>query len=280
MVQKPEPLSSKEKRPEAARKKASGGKYYVQAVGRAFDILELLSHSPETVSLVQISRTLRQSKSSVFRILNTLAQRGFVERRPGDQFALLPASRALIPDPVLANLTQAADPIMRDLGREFRESVSLAYLFENHIGVVAVVDSPQKVRMGNVLGGIIPPHASSLGKCITAFQSDPMRERLLRAYGIVAFTPKTITDETRLHAEYARIREQGYAVDAEESTAEGHCVGAPIRARGDRVVAALSISCLKSRLVDEDKLVEAVRRAAEELSRVCQSGATRLRSES
>jgi len=279
VVQKPEAQSLKEKRPEGVRKKTSGGKYYVQAVGRAFDILELLSRSPETVSLVQISRTLRQSKSSVFRILATLAQRGFVERRPGDQFALLPASRVLVPDPVLTTLTQAADPIMRDLGREFRESVSVAYLFENHIEVVAVVDSPQKVRMGNVLGGLIPPHASSLGKCITAFQPEPVQERLLRAYGIVAFTPQTITDETRLHAEYAHIREQGYAVDAEESTAEGHCVGAPIRTSGNRVVAALSISCLKSRLTNEEKLIEAVRRAADELSITCQSSVPRPVSE-
>src|SRR5574341_1041703 len=89
---------------------------------------------------------------------------------------------------------QIAMPCMKELSREFRETVSLAFLFENHIEVVEVVESPQKVQMGNVVGGVIPPHASSLGKSITAHQPEGRREKLLRAYGICQFTPGTITD--------------------------------------------------------------------------------------
>ncbi len=46
--------------------------------------------------------------------------------------------------------------------------------------------------MGNTPGGI-QPHASAIGKSIAAFQTEERREKLLRSYGIVRMTPRTIT---------------------------------------------------------------------------------------
>src|SRR5450759_551797 len=133
--------------------------YFIRAVGNAIDILALISASPEPVSLVKITELIGQSKSSVFRILCTLEKKGLLERRPGDLFALSPNGLCFRSNRTLNRLNQAAYPHIRDLGREFRETVSLCYVFENHIEIVHVMDSPQRIRMFNVLGGIIPPHA-------------------------------------------------------------------------------------------------------------------------
>ena len=53
--------------------------------------------------------------------------------------------------------------------------------FENRIEVVATVESPHLIRMGNTVGRILPPHASSLGKAVTAFQREEVRDRLFAA---------------------------------------------------------------------------------------------------
>lgn len=248
------------------REREERGKYFVQAVVKAFDILELVGQSAEPLSLAQITRNLRQSKSSAFRILCTLEQKGLVTRKLGDLYEATHSLGSTIPNQLLGKLLQAAEPVMRDLSREFRESVSLALLFENHIGVVAVVDSPQKIRMGNVVGGIIPPHASSLGKCITANQSDAILDHLLRTYGICAFTAHTITDEAQLDEEFCRVREQGYAIDREESTLDGCCLAAPMFTSTDRVTSAISVSFLKNRLRDEQAVIRAVCAAAKTIS--------------
>jgi IclR family acetate operon transcriptional repressor len=142
---------------------------------------------------------------------------------------------------------------LRELVREFRESVGLAVLFDNHIEVVYVIESPEVVRMGNTVGRIIPPHASALGKCIAAFQSEERQEQLLRSYGLVRFTPNTIVDERQLHEEFTRIVSQGYAVDAEESTLHGYCFAAPIRAPHGEVIGAISISPPVVRLAQHDR---------------------------
>ena len=154
---------------------------------------------------------------------------------------------------------------MRALSREFGETITLAMHFDNRIEVVATLDSPHLIRMANTVGRILPPHASSLGKAITAHLPDDVVERLRRSYGTHRFTEYTITDEVALKQEYERVRTQGYWTDAEESVLEGCCFGAPIIGPDGVVIAAISLSMPKMRLRDkamQKQVVAAVRRAA------------------
>jgi IclR family acetate operon transcriptional repressor len=150
--------------------------------------------------------------------------------------------------------------------------------FENRIEVVATVESPHLIRMGNTVGRIVPPHASSLGKAITAFQREDVRDRLIRGYGIHRFTEHTITDEMQLKREFERVRARGYSTDADESVVEGMCFGVPIlTAQGD-AVAAISLSSPKMRMRDEQlqkRVVAALRRSAEAVSRTLAARAPR-----
>jgi DNA-binding IclR family transcriptional regulator len=250
--------------------------YFIRAVGNAIDILEQISSSTEPVSLSEITDRVGQSKSSVFRILCTLEQKGLLERRPGDLFALSQSGFAFKSNQSLARLLRVAQPFLRDLNREFRETISLAFLLENHIEAVAVIDSPQRVRVFNVVGGIIPPHASSVGKCIVAHQPESLREFLLAAYGVHRFTSETIIDAASLDDQFRQVREQGFAVDREESAMGGICFGAPIWTSTNRVGAALSLSLPKDRATDEQKLIDAVRRTAKAISDECRSPSVSL----
>jgi DNA-binding IclR family transcriptional regulator len=115
------------------------------------------------------------------------------------------------------------------------------------------------------VGRILPPHASSLGKAITAHLPDDVVERLRRSYGTHRFTEHTITDEVALKQEYERVRKDGFSTDAEESVLEGCCFGAPITGPDGVVLAALSLSLPKMRLRDkamQKQIIAAVRDAA------------------
>jgi IclR family acetate operon transcriptional repressor len=136
----------------------------------------------------------------------------------------------------------------------------MAVLFDNHIEVVSVLESSHMIRMGNTVGRIIPPHASSLGKSITASQSEERRDTLLRSYGLHRFTASTITDESELKSEFERIRERGYATEKEESTPDGFCFGAPVW-HEERVIASISLAFPKMRLParkDQDALIQSL----------------------
>jgi IclR family acetate operon transcriptional repressor len=160
-------------------------------------------------------------------------------------------------------------PYLESLSRELGETSTLAALFENRIEVIAVVESPHVIRMSNVVGHILPPNASSLGKAITAFQAQEHRERLLRSFGIYRFTKHTITDRKELTQEYENIRQQKYAIDREECAYDGICFCAPVFGANGQVSAALSSSMPKTRLRDtahEQEIIATVQATAEQLS--------------
>ena len=53
----------------------------VQSIDRAFDILEFLSKEPEGLSLTAISTRLALPTSTVFRILSSLRNRNYIEKK-------------------------------------------------------------------------------------------------------------------------------------------------------------------------------------------------------
>jgi DNA-binding IclR family transcriptional regulator len=244
-------------------------KYFSKVIGKALDLIAILRSSAEPLSLNELTLRLDLAKSSVFRILHTLEVSGYIERDSAGRYTVGADLRHSAPGRLRVSLVAATAPALRELSREFCETVTLAMHFDNRIEVVATLESPHLIRMGNTVGRIVPPHASSLGKAITAFQPEEVRDRLIRSYGIHRFTDHTITDEMELKREFERIRARGYSTDAEESVLEGRCFGAPILNVEGHAVAAISVSSPKMRMREESlqkRLIAALRRAADAVS--------------
>jgi IclR family acetate operon transcriptional repressor len=240
--------------------------YLSRAVAKSVEILELLQ---EPMALHEVARQIKLSKTSAFRLLCTLESSGYLTQSSAGQYTLAPEIHRVANSRFLIRLLQSATPLMCDLGRALRETINLAALFENRIEVIAIEESPEPLRMSNVVGHIVPPNASSLGKVITAFQPDERREKLLRSYGLYRFTPQTITDRSELQRELDRVREQGFAADREESVAEGYCFAVPIFGRRGDVPAGLSVSLPKLRMRNagqEERFVEAMKATAAQIS--------------
>jgi DNA-binding IclR family transcriptional regulator len=222
--------------------------YFSRAVAKSLELLEILGKSDQPLALNQLFTKVKLTKSSAFRLLYTLEATGYIAKHEDGHYSLKHEIRGNVREKLISTLLEIATPLMRELTREFRETTGLAVLFENHIEAIAVVESPHVVRMGNTVGRILQPHASALGKCITAWQPEQRCESLLRSYGVNAVTPHTIVDENELQREFERIRKQGYATDREETCAEGFCFSTPIFNADGEVSAAISISIPKMRL--------------------------------
>jgi IclR family acetate operon transcriptional repressor len=227
--------------------------YFSRAVAKALETLEVLQAADGPLALNEVAQRLQLSKTSTFRLLRTLETSGCLRGSEWGKYSLAPGVNSLVSTQTVARLLRAGIPLMQQLSRQLRETTSLAALFDNRIEVIAVVESPQPIRMSNIVGHILPPNASSLGKVITAFQNEERREKLLRSYGIYRFTDHTITDRTDLDREYARVREQKFATDLEESVSDGHCFGVPIFGSTGDVDAAISVSLPKARVGDDDR---------------------------
>ena len=255
--------------------KKSGGEdqYFSRAVSKSLEVLELLQAIGKPMSLHQIALSIELSKTSAFRLLRTLEVSGCLTSNSGE-YQLAVGIHSVVPTLWLARLLRVSQGPMQELNHNLGETVSLAALFDNRMEVVAVIESPQPVRMSNVVGHILPPNSSSLGKVITAFQTDRLRERLLQSFGFYRFTERTIVDRVELHEEYTVVRQRCFATDREECVPHGMCFGVPIFNKAGDVKVALSASFPKARVRDaahEEAIIAALRSTADEISAVLYS---------
>jgi DNA-binding IclR family transcriptional regulator len=256
-------------KPASSADKRAGDQYFSRAVGKALEVLEFLQTELKALSMNEIAHRIQLSKTSAFRILRTLETLGCVVVDSRGLYMLAPGIHAVTPTQWLGKLHRVGVPYLETLSRELAETATLAALFENRVEVIEVVESPHVIRMSNVVGHILPPNASSLGKAITAFQPPEQREKLLRSFGTYRFTKHTITDRKELNREYESIRLQKYAIDREECALDGICFCAPIFGLTGQVSAAISISLPKTRLRDsahEEAIIAAVRASADQLA--------------
>lgn len=258
-------------------KSGGGNQYLSRAVSKSLKVLELLQTARSPMSLKEIARRIQLSKTSTFRLLRTLEAAGCLVAVGAGEYRLAPGIYSVVPTLWLARLLRVATVRMQELNANLRETISLAALFDNRAEVVAVIESPQIIRMSNVVGHILPPNASSLGKAIAAFQTEEQQEKLLRSYGCWRFTERSITDPSRLQEEFKRIRADKFASDREESVPDGICFGVPVFHIAGEVNVALSSSMPKMRLRDQDHekaIVAALRATADKISaefRIAQS---------
>jgi DNA-binding IclR family transcriptional regulator len=249
---------------------ANGDRYFSRAVGKALELLDLFQAEEGPLALNQAAKRLQLSKTSTFRLLCTLESTGCLISTDSGRYQLAPGIHSIIPAKAVVRLLRVATPFLQDLTRELGETVSMAALFDNRIEVIAVFESAHLIRMSNVIGHILPPNASSLGKAIAAFLTEARREKLLRSVGVYRFTDRTISDRMELSREFDQVRNQRFAVDREETVTGGMCFGVPIVSKDGTVTAAISSSIPKARVGDaawEKALVETLTRSAEAIAR-------------
>lgn len=228
-----------------------GGPDGSRSLAKGLRLLEVAAAAPQPMPLRDLAAAIGLGKASTLRLLRTLHGAGYLIRDQNDNYH----SDRNWPFPVqnrsLGGLREAAAPVLSSLATDFGETVALAFLFDDLIRVVDVIESTQHIRMSNYKGRIIQPYASSLGKAITAFQTPETAQRLLHTYGIFRMTTATLTDSRAIQEDLAEVRKRGYAWDREETVPGGTCVGAPIRMPDGQVLGALSISMPKERFTEE-----------------------------
>ena len=231
----------------AAHARAAETHYDSRSLAKGLEILDCLSRAPAALPLKDLSELAGLGKASTLRLLRTLEAKGYLVRDANDHYAPgrdWPSTR----EQDLPRLVrEAAMPFLTSLNAEFGETVALAFLFDDVIRVLEVIESPHLIRTSNFRGGILQPYASSLGKSIAACQSAEKTHKLLYTYGILRLTPATLTDFRSIHEDLAAVRKRGYAWDREETVRGGRCIGAPIQSPGGEVAAAISMSMPISR---------------------------------
>ena len=209
-------------------------------------------------------------KNKVFRILYTLEKHRLVERDTEGQY-WLGLRLAELGQHVHQQsiLIAACEPVLDRLARETGESIFVGVISESDALCIAARESPQSIRLFAEVGRRAPLHSGGVPKVLLAHVHEQQRcaliEKFTRAPGIDGVP----IDPARLEESLTLVRQQGYAVVADELDQGAHSVAAPIHDHEGKVIAAISIAGPSHRFPEEtiDRYVQLITDASKEISR-------------
>ncbi len=217
-----------------------------QSIDRALELVRRASEQP--LSLTEASQVLEVHKSTALRILQSLEASRFV-RKTGAGTYVLGGGIIELAQQALGSmdLRQFAAAALREIERQTGCTVHLAQLTGDEVIYIDKVDSPSidSIQLASRIGRPVSLYASGVGKTIMAFRSPEERRRLLGPVELVKHTATTFADLEALEAEFAGIRERGWATDDGELHDFVNCIAVPIRNAQGEVFAALSLTTMK-----------------------------------
>src|SRR2546428_8404600 len=202
-------------------------------VRNAARVLRAFSRAGQELGIPELSRQLGLGKSTVHRLVTTLAAERLLERgsTPGRYRLGLVLYELGSRVTEHVDLHQAALPVLTTLRHETGEMVHVAVLDGLEVVYVERLASHNMMHIIRQVGHRLPAHWTSSGKVLLAALPPDELTRRLADWRPVAQTPWTITDMDRLLAELAAVAQRGWAQNNEEGHLGIALVGAPIRGR-------------------------------------------------
>lgn len=238
------------------------------AVAKAISVLQALRRIPEGGSARQLGTVVDLPRSTVQRILSTLADSGMVVQDPDDQRYRIGPQALLIGLGYRQglDLVSLARPQMVRVRDELGETVGLSVRVADSRVFIDEVQSRQQLRFASELGRQYPLWSGASGRILMLSLGADELEAVLadETHRGAVFRAVAADDRRRL---LERARNDDYAVARNETIDNVSSVAVPIRDLDGRVIAALSISGPSNRLT-EDELMHArdvLRGAAEAL---------------
>jgi IclR family KDG regulon transcriptional repressor len=241
----------------------------LSTVSKALQVLQAFSYEHPVMGVSELSRKLNMGKSSVHRVLCTLAEQGFVAKTDDDRYRLglkLHELGQLVVSSL--ELRQVAHGPLERLRNECGETVHIAVLEGADVVYVYRIESQSTLRTFSRVGRRVPAHTTSSGKCLLAFSEPEATEIVLRA-GLRRIGPRSITTERGLLDALAKIRSNGYAVSVEENERGVVSIGAPVFGHEGTCIAAVSMAGPSLRVATDQvpRFTRMVRRCALDISK-------------
>ena len=267
-----------------------GGIREVKSAARTVDLLELMAaRGNEPARLRELSDALGAPRSSIYALLRTLVERGWVRTDvTGTLYsigiqALLAGTTYLDFDPFL----RIVQPHINELSVKLDETIHYGRLQGTKIVYLATHESSQYLRPFSRVGRTLPAFSTAMGKSLLAerIQStapddgqedgpDRLGEHLPDT--LTPLTVHTIVDRAALVRDLEAVRSRGYAVDREENL-DGVVCFAVILRFASLPSDAISCSVPVERLHEgrETEIVEALRRTKLAIERMAPTSSFR-----
>lgn len=240
-------------------------RYKAPALEKGLDILELLAAEKDPLTLTGIVNRLGRSHGELFRMVQVLEYRGYLEQDPvSDGYRLTDRLFSLgIQQPRTRNLIELALPIMRQVSLECGQACHLALHSLGEMVVVARMESSEQLGFSVRVGYRKPLMQAASGLVLYAFQPDDIRARW---EALLSPKPKA-ADLAAFRAAAKEVRANKLGMTPSKFVAGVFDISAPVL-RGGVAAAALTMPYLETLQprVSKEHAAQVISAAAERIA--------------
>ena len=216
------------------------------AVDRMATLLEAIADAADGLALGALVQRCGVSRSSSYRILNSLERAGLVRRSEAGVYLLGHAMLSLGERAAAAFRADVLPSRLRgwmiSLAERTGETVRISAHDRGTIALVAAASPRASAHaLSYDLGEAVPLHAGGASKVLLA-HLPAARRAALTAHPLERFTARTLTDRDALKMELERVRIRGWAHDPGEYNERVQSYAVPLADGSGRVVAAASVA--------------------------------------
>ena len=245
------------KQPQTARESPS---YSIRAIDRAIQVLDCFSFQQKDHTMGELARETRLSKSTVFRILQTLEKHKLVVYDPPSNRFSLGMKLLELGGIVFSSISlrKAASPFLDQLEARINHTVLIAILEGGELVYIDKREGDEPIRLTSEIGKRRPPFFGMLGKTLMAYLPEKEVDELLRRYPLEKVAPRSVTDPRKFKRSLKEVREKGYTHEYSEAVEGVIGIAAPIRNHLGKVVAAIG-TAFPAFSADDRKIQETIR---------------------
>jgi IclR family transcriptional regulator, KDG regulon repressor len=212
----------------------------VPALDKCFDILEFLARSQGPVGVSELSKATGYHRSTVFNMLNTLADLHVLSKSPEKKFSfglrLYSLGRTASDG---SDLIPTIHPYLVQINRKTDLSTCLGIRADSKAVIVDKVDSDLAMKISMDEGIEVPLLAGAGGKALLSLLPDAEIDRILAENPLKKVTPLACVNKTQFKKKVEQVRVDGIAFDR-EGHMEGMCaLAVPLNLGKRRTQAAI-----------------------------------------
>ena len=230
--------------------------YNIRSVENALRLLEALADEGSKCSLAQLSQRLDMTKASLFRLMATFENHGYVERGQLSGEYQLGLAAFEVSQKLLSKMTllRKARPVMTQLVRQCNETVYLVVQRNQEVLFLEMLDNDQKVKIVPLTSQRFPLQNCAAGRIFLAFGET---------------NTQLLANQPQLENEVNHCRDQRYCIDHNGVGEGSTCMAVPLFEAGKTIVGCLALITPSFR-TDEDRvnkeLLPALKAAGEMIS--------------
>ncbi|HET7579200.1 MAG TPA: IclR family transcriptional regulator [Bacillales bacterium] len=244
----------------------------LSSVKNALRVLRSFSMDEPEKTISDLAVSLGLGKSTVSRLMSTLASEEFVIKDPDTHRFRLGLSVLTLGGIITSNLeiNKEAAPVVNHLVNDLDETAHLAILDGTDTIYIHKEECNHSIRILTYLGKRNPAYCTSSGKVLLAHSDEDVVEKVVEN-GLEKYAKNTITDPNKLCSALKKIKERGYASSTDEILEGVTSIAAPIRNYTGKVVAAITVVGPSQRIrqhkipIYAKKIMDASKEASERL---------------